>query len=194
MARTALVIVDVQNDFANKSGALSVPNADEIYAPIERVLKFAKDHDWIVVLTRDHHPETHCSFKSNGGIWPDHCVQNTFGCDLAPELLAILARNEISYSVILKGEDKNKEEYGGHTPDMIRLLDDQNVSEVVVCGLATDYCVKETAIGIADNGFFVDVMIDGCRHVFDINLVDFMKEIANKGVFLTTSRRITEEN
>jgi nicotinamidase/pyrazinamidase len=192
MSRKALIIVDVQNDFSSKSGALSVSGAEDIYAPIERLVKFAKENDWLIVLTKDNHPENHCSFKINGGIWPEHCVQNTWGNEFSPELQAILLNNDVEYRVIEKGENPDLEEYSGANANMVKFLDDNNVIEALVCGLATDFCVIATAEELAKNSFFVEIAVDACKHVLDENLSDFMLRVIDSDIILTSSKKIVE--
>jgi len=190
MTNRALIIVDVQNDFAAKNGALAVSSAEDIYAPLERLLKRAKQEDWTIILTKDNHPANHSSFKSNGGVWPDHCVQNTWGNEISSELQAILLNLSINADIITKGENSDVEEYSGVNARMKKILDDNNILEVYVCGLATDYCVISTAEDLANENFFTYIVIDGCRHVFDSNFYDVIYRAAERGIEFITLKNV----
>ncbi|HVL95132.1 MAG TPA: nicotinamidase [Solirubrobacteraceae bacterium] len=149
MAR-ALIIVDFQNDFT-PGGALEVAEGDRI-APRINELAASGDFD-LVVATRDWHPPHHGSFREQGGIWPVHCVAGTPGAELHPALDT--ARVDV---VVDKGQDPETEGYSGfQATELERLLRDRGVDEVVVVGLATDYCVKNTALDALRAGFAVSV-------------------------------------
>lgn len=128
-------MVDVQYDFASPEGALYVKGGEVI---AEKVLEVIDQFDK-VVFTMDFHPLDHCSFKENGGIWPAHCVAYTAGTALPMELLRAARR----YEVALKGEAAEREEYGAFA-DGKPVESIVNAEEVVVCGIAGDYCVGET--------------------------------------------------
>lgn len=130
-----LVVVDVQYDFASPNGALYVKGGEKI---ADKVLEIIDQFDK-VVFTMDFHPVNHCSFKENGGIWPVHCVAYTAGTALPMELL----RAARSYEVALKGQSPEREEYGGFA-DGKPVASITEADEVVVCGIAGDYCVGET--------------------------------------------------
>jgi nicotinamidase/pyrazinamidase len=155
-ARHALIIVDVQNDFC-PGGALAVPNGHEVIPVINRLLK----HRWLSVATMDWHPAEHCSFEPHGGLWPVHCVQETAGAELHPELDA--AKIQL---IITKGSHPDKEAYSGfHGTELAKILRDKGMTGVVVCGLATDYCVRATAHDALQEGFEVLVLEDAIRGV-----------------------------
>jgi nicotinamidase/pyrazinamidase len=157
MAR-ALVIVDFQNDFT-PGGALAVAHGDEI-APRVNALAASGDFD-VVVATRDWHPADHGSFTERGGTWPVHCVAGTPGAQLHPALDA--ARVDV---VVDKGQDPATEGYSGfEATELERVLRDRGVDEVVVVGLATDYCVKNTALDALRLGFRVTVDPEAVRGV-----------------------------
>jgi nicotinamidase/pyrazinamidase len=147
----ALLIIDFQNDFT-PGGALPVEHGDEI-AP--RLGELAADPRFdVVVATRDWHPPDHGSFKEQGGIWPVHCVQGTAGAELHPSL----DRSRIDL-VVDKGQDRNTEGYSGfEATGLETLLRDRGVDRVTIGGLATDYCVKNTALDALRFGF--DVTVD----------------------------------
>jgi nicotinamidase/pyrazinamidase len=158
MAR-ALLIVDVQNDFASPDGALSVPGGEAI---LDRVNALAGSGDFdLVVATRDWHPPDHGSFAEQGGIWPVHCVQGTWGAELHPGLDA--ARVDV---VLDKGTDRATDGYSPFDGTTLReLLREHGVGEVVVVGLATDYCVRASALHALEAGLDVTVDPDGVRAV-----------------------------
>ena len=138
MAR-ALIIVDFQNDFT-PGGALPVPEGDQI-APRVNQLASSGAFD-LVVATRDWHPPDHRSFAERGGPWPRHCVAGSEGAQLHPAL--DIAHVDV---VIDKGTGGDTDGYSGfEATDLSALLERHGVDEVVICGLATDYCVKMTAL------------------------------------------------
>jgi len=144
----ALVIVDFQNDFT-PGGALAVPHGDEV---AERLNALAASGDYdLVVATRDWHPADHGSFASRGGIWPEHCVAGTPGAELHPGLDA--ARVDV---IVDKGQDPATEGYSGFDgTNLAALLRERAIDRVTVAGLATDYCVRATALDALREGFAV---------------------------------------
>ncbi len=174
----ALILVDIQNDFC-PGGALAVADGDAVVAVANRLMSTVD----LVVATQDWHPADHGSFASNhpgrklfdladlGGLpqvmWPDHCVQWTGGAQFHPELdTKRIAR------VFPKGTDPTIDSYSGFFDNGKRKatglgdwLKAKGVTEVLICGLATDYCVKATAIDAAGLGFTTRLMLDGCRGV-----------------------------
>jgi nicotinamidase/pyrazinamidase len=154
----ALIIVDFQNDFT-PGGALAVPDGDAI-ADRLNALAASGDYD-LVVATRDLHPPDHGSFAEHGGPWPVHCVQGTDGAELHPALLR--ARVD---AIVDKGQDRDTEGYSGFEgTGLADLLRERGISEVTVVGLATDYCVKNTALDALRNGFQVTVDSTAVRGV-----------------------------
>lgn len=168
MAKKALIVVDMQNDFC-PGGALGVPGGDEVIKPINELIdKFKKNND-LVVYTKDYHPSNHSSFKVNhpAGIWPPHCVQNTAGSEFHREL-------KVAGKTFFKAFQAEADSYsgfGGHIEADIdaqmlaAYLREHEVEEVVVVGLALDYCVKSTAIDAHKLGFKSTVVLDGTRAV-----------------------------
>jgi nicotinamidase/pyrazinamidase len=147
----ALVIVDFQNDFT-LGGALAVRDGDRIAG---RVNELAADPRFeLVVATRDWHPPDHGSFEERGGPWPVHCVQDSEGAQLHPAL----QQQEVDV-VIDKGTDPNTEGYSGFDgTNLGELLEQRGIDRVTVVGLATDYCVKNTALDALRQG--LDVTVD----------------------------------
>lgn len=154
----ALVIVDFQNDFT-PGGALGVPEGDTI-APKLNALAASGDYD-VVIATRDWHPADHSSFSEQGGPWPVHCVAGTQGAQLHPDL----DRSRIDITVD-KGQDVKTDGYSGFAgTDLEEILRERGITQVTVVGLATDYCVKNTALDALRAGFAVTVDSGAARGV-----------------------------
>jgi nicotinamidase/pyrazinamidase len=154
----ALVIVDFQNDFA-PGGALAVPHGDEV---ADRLNALAASGDYeLVVATRDWHPPDHGSFSARGGIWPDHCVAGTPGA----ELHAALDAQRVDV-IVDKGQDPATEGYSGFDgTNLAALLRERGIDHVTVAGLATDYCVRATALDALREGFGVTLDTAGSRGI-----------------------------
>jgi nicotinamidase/pyrazinamidase len=154
----ALVVVDFQNDFT-PGGALGVRDGDAIAS---RVNELAASGDFdLVVATRDWHPPDHGSFAAQGGPWPVHCVAETGGAQLHPAFDA--SRVDV---VVDKGQDAGSDGYSGFEgTDLAALLRSRGIGDVTVVGLATDYCVKNTALDALREGFAVTVDRAGVRGV-----------------------------
>jgi nicotinamidase/pyrazinamidase len=154
----ALVVVDFQNDFT-PGGALAVPEGDRIAERVNELLGSGRFD--LVVATRDWHPADHGSFAERGGPWPVHCVQGTEGAELHPAL----DRSRIDV-VIDKGQNPDTEGYSGFDEtELAQVLRDRDVDRVTIVGLATDYCVKNTALDALREGFDVTVDSAGVRGV-----------------------------
>jgi nicotinamidase/pyrazinamidase len=157
--RRALIIVDVQNDFC-PGGALAVARGDEVVEPLNRLAgEFLTGGD-IVIKSRDWHPPQTNHFAAYGGTWPVHCVQGTRGAEFHPELI-----DDPRITVISK-DKMDVDEYSAfdHT-GLAALLRKRGVEEVWVGGLATDYCVKHTALDALREGFKVKAIADAMRPV-----------------------------
>ena len=166
--RTALVVVDVQNDFADPAGSLSVRDGEAIVPRVNDEVAAARDAGAFVVYTQDWHPPSTPHFAKDGGIWPDHCVAGTWGAQLHPDLLVDGPR-------VRKGAN-GEDGYSGFTmrdpvtgdtvsTELDRLLRGRAVARVVVCGLATDYCVKATGLDAARLGYETELLVDAARAV-----------------------------
>ena len=167
---TALVVVDLQNDFADPAGGLSVVGGEAIVPRINEAVRDGLEAGALVVATQDWHPETTPHFEKDGGIWPVHCVRGTWGAELHPafELPADAPRvrkgshGEDGYS----GFTMRDPATGAETPtELEALLRDRRIERVVVCGLATDYCVKATALDAVRLGFETSVLADAVAAV-----------------------------
>ncbi|HJR44858.1 MAG TPA: isochorismatase family protein [Actinomycetota bacterium] len=167
-ASTALIVVDVQNDFADPNGSLYVSEGERVVPLVNDEIRRAQAAGALVVYTQDWHPESTPHFAKDGGIWPVHCVHDTWGAEFHPDL-------EVVGDVVRKGTD-GQDGYSGFTvrdpssgeTESTRLesiLRDRGVERAVVVGLATDYCVKETAIDSARKGFATVVLTDAIRAV-----------------------------
>ena len=154
----ALIVVDVQNDFV-PGGALAVPHGDEVVPRVRELID--SDAFDLVVATRDWHPPDHASFREQGGPWPVHCVADSEGAQLHPALDA--ARVDV---IVDKGTDPATEGYSGFEGTGLEtLLRERGVDRVTVAGLATDYCVKNTALDALRAGFHVTVDTSATRGV-----------------------------
>ena len=165
---TALLVVDVQNDFADPAGNLSVRGGADILPFVNAEIERALDADAFVVYSQDWHPGHTPHFAQDGGVWPVHCVQHTWGADLHPGLV-------LAGPVIRKGAN-GEDGYSAFTmrnpitdetvpTDLEAMLVDHGVRRVVICGLATDYCVRATALDALGLGFGTTVLAEGIRAV-----------------------------
>jgi nicotinamidase/pyrazinamidase len=181
---SALLIIDFQNDFTS-GGALAVPGGDEIAEPVKR-LASQFDH---VFATRDWHPPDHASFETQGGPWPVHCVQGTHGAELHP------AMRDIEVDAIVDvGVEQEDEGYSGFEKSKLAdLLRDRGIDEVAIVGLATDYCVRASAIDACDEGFDTTVVTDAIRAV-EVNPGDggrALEDMKRAGAKLVTSDELS---
>lgn len=167
-ARTALIVNDVQNDFADPSGALYVPGAEGTVTTINDQIRQATAAGALVVYTQDWHPPITPHFAKDGGRWPVHCVRDTWGAQLVPGL-------ERSGPVVRKGVG-GEDGYSGFTvrhPEtgrtsstgLAELLRERGIAQVVIVGLATDYCIKDTALDALAAGFGAMVLGDCVRAI-----------------------------
>lgn len=166
--RSALIIVDVQNDFADAAGSLYIAGGEKVVDVINREIERAREARALIVFTQDWHPEHTPHFAKDGGTWPDHCVQDTWGAAFHPGLR--VAGEHIRKGT--GGEDgysgfSVRDPVSGETGDtrLEALLRERRIERVVVVGLATDYCVKETALDAARRGFHTTVLTDAVRAV-----------------------------
>lgn len=203
-----LIIIDIQNDFL-PGGALAVTGGDTI-VPLINELMSSYDH---VVATQDFHPANHGSFAANHDgrapgetidlnglnqiLWPTHCVQGTLGTDFAPGLNT----GGIDH-IFQKGTDQEIDSYSGFFDNGHRkatgladYLRQVGASQVHIVGLATDYCVKFTALDAVDEGFKTTLITDACRGV-DLTPGDVEKaieEMQEAGVTITNSDELLKE-
>ena len=192
MRNNALVVVDMLYDFID--GSLACQNASEAVA---RTLEYidsqtkgqgGEDHEILdtfpILFIRDHHPADHSSFVANGGIWPPHCVAGTHGGEIHKDLLPY-ASEELTFD---KGCDKEVEQYSGFDGvnaagqslgEILELLD---TTDVYVCGIATEYCVRNTCEDLLKAGFKVH-LLSGCIAYVDYDgHLKALKEMEQEGI------------
>ncbi|GIU84008.1 MAG: nicotinamidase [Acidimicrobiales bacterium] len=169
---TALVVVDVQNDFADPSGSLYVSGGDEIVPVVNEHIRRARAAGATVVYTQDWHPPETPHFVTGGGQWPVHCVRDTWGAELHPELLVVEDERVHFLKKGTGGEDgysaftvRDPTSGAEEATELERILRDAGARRVVVCGLAEDVCVKETALDAARLGFDTVVVLEATRPV-----------------------------
>jgi len=176
---SALIIVDVQRDFC-LGGNLPVPCGDEIVYILNKYIQKFVEARAQIYATRDWHPSDHISFKSENGVWPPHCIQNTEGAEFHKDL--ILPESSI---VISKATDSLKEAYSGFDETGLEEdLKQRNIRRVFIGGLATDYCVKSTVLDALKLGFETILLKDAIRGV-NVGSDDSeraIKEMIAKGV------------
>ncbi len=166
--RTALLVIDMQNDFADPRGGLAVPGGEEVIAVVNDEVTIAGQRGAHVVYTQDWHPESTPHFATAGGVWPVHCVRETWGAELHPDL-------KVTGPVLRKGTEGEDGYSGFSVRDPVSgeesstqlgsLLADKGVRRVVVVGLAGDVCVKETALDARRRGLDVVVPLRANRSV-----------------------------
>ncbi len=165
---TALLVVDVQNDFADPAGSLYVPGGEQVVPLINDEIERAKEADGKLFYTQDWHPESTPHFEKDGGIWPVHCVVGTWGAELHPQLA-------VDGPVVRKGSN-GEDGYSGFTmrdplsgetieTPLAGMLAAAGVTRLVVAGLATDYCVKSTVLDARSHGYPVTVLEHAIRAV-----------------------------
>jgi nicotinamidase/pyrazinamidase len=190
----ALIVVDVQNDFADPAGSLSVAGGDAIIPALSREAQAASEAGAVVVATQDWHPESTPHFAKDGGPWPVHCVAGTWGAEFHPDLA--LPGDTPRVRKGANGEDgysgfTMRDPVSGKTTatELEGLLRDAGVDRVVIVGLATDYCVKATALDAVRLGFATEVLTDAIAAV-DVEPGDgdrALVEMRDAGVALTAA-------
>lgn len=163
--------MDVQNDFC-PGGALAVAHGDEVVAPLNELIEEFLARGELVFKSRDWHPAQTKHFQSYGGTWPVHCVQHTTGAEFHPALI-----DDPRIIIISKGLGDEDSYSAFDGTDLAEQLRERGVEEVWVGGLTTDYCVKNTVLDAARNGFAVKVVADATRPV-ELNPGDGARAIA----------------
>ena len=161
-SKQALIVVDVQNDFC-PGGALAVAHGDEVVPPLNELIDEFLERGDPVYKSRDWHPPETKHFEKHGGVWPVHCVQNTHGAEFHPQL-----KDDPRIRVISKGLGDTDCYSAFDETDLATQLRAQGVQEVLVGGLATDYCVKNTVLDALKQGFKVKALKKAMRAV-DLN-------------------------
>lgn len=192
MRNNALVVVDMLYDFID--GSLACQNADKA---VSATLKFidtqtngqgGEEHEILdtfpILFIRDHHPADHSSFKENGGVWPPHCVAGTRGGEIHEELKPY-ASEELTFD---KGCERSLEQYSGFEGinnagqslgEILELLD---TTDVYVCGIATEYCVRNTCEDLLKAGFKVHLLKDCIAYVDLEGHIKALAEMAQEGI------------
>lgn len=192
MRNSALVVVDMLYDFID--GSLACQNAENA---VKETLKFidsqtkgqgGEDHEILdtfpILFVRDHHPADHSSFKEQGGIWPVHCVAGTHGGEIHKDLVPYV-REELTFD---KGCDRETEQYSGFEGvnnagqslgEILELLD---TTDVFVCGIATEYCVRNTCEDLMKAGFKVRLLSECIAYVDNEGHKKALQEMADEGI------------
>lgn len=163
--KKALLVVDVQNDFC-PGGSLAVPEGDIIIPNINKYMEIFSKNKLPIFASRDWHPKKTAHFKKFGGAWPVHCVQDTKGAKFHPKIK--LPKETI---ILSKGMEPEKDSYSAFQAqdsngmELLSLLKYLGVEEIYIGGLATDYCVKSSAIDALKNGFKVKILEDAIKGV-----------------------------
>ena len=177
MPEEALIVVDMQRDFM-PGGALPVPGGDEIIPIVNECVKKFRERGALIVATRDWHPPDHISFRERGGPWPRHCVQNTPGAEFVVEL----PEDAI---IISKATEPEKEAYSGFEgTNLAEVLREKGVKRVYVCGVATEYCVKATALDAVKHGFETYLLTDAVKGINPEDERKALEELQRAGVKL----------
>jgi len=184
MRKTALIVVDVQRDFC-EGGALAASNTISLLQPLKKFVDEARRKGILVVYTQDWHPEKHSSFQANGGPWPVHCVAGQAGAELMTPL-----RAEAGDVVIHKGVGVDGAGYSGfdETP-LEKELREKGITRVGVTGIATEYCVRATALDAQKAKFETVVLEDLIRAVQEKEAPRVLGELRAAGVKVTGSAK-----
>ena len=191
----ALIVVDVQNDFADPAGSLSVRGGADVIPTVNREASLARANGALVAYSQDWHPEHTPHFAADGGVWPVHCVRDTWGAALHPALDvpddATLIRKGVNGEDGYSAFTMRDAETGRTVPtELESLLRAAGVESVVVVGLATDYCVRATAMDAVGLGLRVTILTDAVAAV-DLQPGDgerTLAELDSAGVLLHSTR------
>jgi nicotinamidase/pyrazinamidase len=169
-ATTGLIVTDVQNDFADPKGSLYVRGGGDVVPLANREIERCREAGALVVYSQDWHPPSTPHFQKDGGIWPVHCVGGSWGADFHPDLWVLEdgeflkkgTGGEDGYSVFTVRDPRTGEEA---STALERILKEHGIRRVVLVGLATDYCVKETALDARRLGFDTHALRDAIAAV-----------------------------
>ena len=190
---TALIVVDVQNDFADPKGSLYVKEGETIVPLVNAEIERARAAGAAVIYTQDWHPESTPHFQKDGGTWPVHCVKESWGAELHPALM-------VDGPIVRKGSNgedgysafsmRNPQSGETKPTELAGLLADAGVTRLVVVGLTTDYCVKSTVLDARQHGYPATVIENAVRAV-DLQPGDrerAVEEMLGAGALLESSR------
>lgn len=209
LEKTGVIVVDVQGDFTKyKNGSLAVEGTNKAYIQaVEKATKKVKEAGLSIIATQDWHPQNHMSFftshrgkvafdtikigKRDQVLWPPHCVQNTPGAEI------LLDKNLLD-ATVKKGTNPNYDSYsgfkddGGKKTEMDLLLKKNKISKVVIYGIATDYCVRATALDALTEGYKVILIKNLCRGVAADTSKKAIEEMKSKGVVILESLSLSK--
>lgn len=200
MNKTALIIIDMQNDFINPKGSLYVKDADSL---VEHTVSLMQEPKWdCVAMTKDWHPSDHVSFAKNHNLpefspitytlpvegqehktyesqlWPDHCIQGTWGAEFHPDLIKAFESLKVPHRVIEKGYLTDDEYYSGfsdiwgqHVTELNVYLNENKITNLFIVGMTFDFCVKATAIDAIKLGYDVTILKKYTKSIADENKV-----------------------
>ncbi len=178
---SAVIVVDVQRDFC-AGGTLAANDTASLLQPLTKFIEAARDYG-AIIFTQDWHPPEHASFKIHGGRWPVHCVAGSLAAELAPPLNALLAD-----VIIKKGTSREGMGYSAfEETELAELLRQRGITHLGICGIATEYCVRATAMDAIRNGFKATLLTDLVRSVDASATEGVLSDISNAGIRLATS-------
>ncbi|CEG67684.1 hypothetical protein RMATCC62417_04076 [Rhizopus microsporus] len=203
--KVALILVDIQNDFL-EGGSLQVPESLTILKPVNELIEYIKSKHGLIIATQDWHPKDHISFASNHPkknvfdtvqievegatldqvLWPDHCVQNSSGAELSKALNA----HHIDY-IVKKGMNRQVDSYSAfadnnycEVTELAKILYQHFIEQVIIVGLAADYCVKFTCLDAIKFGFKTILVKEGTKAVDSNNIESTFQYLQSKGVLV----------
>lgn len=187
----ALIIIDVQKDFC-EGGVLPASNTLSLIEPLNKAVKWASVNNVLLVFVRDWHPVDHCSFNTHGGPWPPHCVQGSKGAEFAEGLY--VPDNSVIIDIEKEPDAKNATYSAFENTPLDELLKKNGIAEVFVTGIATDYCVRATALDSYKHGYETTVLTDLIRpiDVLEIDADIALDEMQDTGILLVDSSRWME--
>lgn len=179
----ALIAVDVQRDFL-PGGALAIPKGDRVLTPLAQEMRQGSYR--VIVLSRDAHPVDHCSFVCCGGGWPVHCVDGTEGAEIHPLMLFASRVSDAERIFIDKATESDKDAYSAFEgTTLAQRLRKRKITEIVVGGLATEYCVKATVLDALREGFQVKLLASATAAVDNADAILALAEMTRAGAEVT---------
>ena len=191
--KKSLLVVDIQNDFC-PGGALGVSEGDQIIPLVNNYVQLFLDKQLPVFISRDWHPKETKHFKESGGPWPIHCVQNTKGGEFHPDF-----RVPEKAIILSKGTDPQSDGYSvfdafdSNNTSFLEVLEQLDIDELYICGIATDYCVKFTVLDALKKGFKINVLVDAIKGVDKEDSKRTIAEITAKNAKMKTFADVEDE-
>ena len=184
-----LLIVDVQHDFL-PGGALAVPNGDEVVPVLAQLARYAEQNGVPIVASRDWHPENHCSFTAQGGPWPPHCIADSEGASLDEDL-----QLPADVHIVDKATRPDADAYSAfEETGLDTWLRRRDVKRVVIGGLATEYCVLNTARDARTHGFDVTLLTDAIRAIDSSGGERAIDELRDLGADISESSAVLNDS